>query len=225
MLITSTTYGAYTVLTLFGTREGERLIGSPATWTWRTWLGLPSIPVALIMSRSRWADGVLPFAVVLIMRATNNNNMAYHHPWLPSPAMTVGMLPWIRYISSSAKRSKLVHFANDENRLFYNNLYLLAQHALSRKLLALRRNQQRQRGQHQQQQQQESTTEAMRILEQHGADVIGDRRWDERQRENRLAAEEEGEVNAMLRGRERGGLGVSVIGALLWPTISSIVGR
>lgn len=99
VLLTSTTYGAYTVMTLFGARQGERLIGRPAFWTWRTWLGLPAIPAALVLSRSRWADGVLPFAAMLILRATSANQQgAVQMTWPPSPAVTLGVLPWIRYV-------------------------------------------------------------------------------------------------------------------------------
>ncbi|KAI9491994.1 hypothetical protein BDB00DRAFT_830683 [Zychaea mexicana] len=223
MLITSTTYGAYTVLTLFGAREGERLIGSPVAWTWRTWLGLPSIPAALILSRSRWADGVLPFAAMLLLRATSTHpNSPVQVSWPPSPTVTVGALPWVR--------------------LLYNNLYLLAQHQLSRKLLHLRRGQQEQQPQtrrQQQQQQQNNTTATARQapnatqmyrdeLERHGAEILGDPTWDERRRRDQerddQTAEAEREADALLNIRERGDLGVTVIGALLWPTISSIVG-
>lgn len=105
VLLTSTTYGAYTVMTLFGARQGERLIGRPAFWTWRTWLGLPAIPAALVLSRSRWADGVLPFAAMLILRATSANQQgAVQMTWPPSPAVTLGVLPWIRYTSKNGKK-------------------------------------------------------------------------------------------------------------------------
>lgn len=95
ILITSTTYGAYTVLTLFGAKEGEKLIGNPANWTWRTWIGLPSIPVALVMARSRWADHVLPAATLLLLRLTGIT-FPLKITWPPSPAVMFGLLPWIR---------------------------------------------------------------------------------------------------------------------------------
>ena len=70
-------------------------------------------------------------------------------------------------------------------------------------------------------------------LERHGAEILGDPTWDERRRRGQQehqqqldeqAAEAE-EENALLNNRDRSDLGVTVIGALLWPTISSIVGR
>ncbi|KAI7887094.1 hypothetical protein K492DRAFT_31503 [Lichtheimia hyalospora FSU 10163] len=210
VLLTSTTYGAYTVMTLFGARQGERLIGRPAFWTWRTWLGLPAIPAALVLSRSRWADGVLPFAAMLILRATSANQQgAVQMTWPPSPAVTLGVLPWIR--------------------LLYNNLYLLAQHHLSRKLLHLRNRQtsQQQRRTQQQQQQPAAGTDPTatfrQVLEQNGVDILADPVWEGRrhQREEENRQEQE---NALMEVRESNDLGVTVIGALLWPTISSIVG-
>jgi hypothetical protein len=95
MLITSTTFGAYTILTLFGTKEGERLIGNPAYWTWRTWGGLPAIPVALIASRLKWADNVLPAAALLLLRMTGIS-YPLKITWPPSPAVMFGLLPWVR---------------------------------------------------------------------------------------------------------------------------------
>lgn len=95
VLISSTTYGAYAVLTLFGPKQGERLLGQPGVWTWKTWVGLPMIPVVLIASRSRWADGILPFVAVLMVRASGGPQQM-RISWPPSPAVTVGFLPWFR---------------------------------------------------------------------------------------------------------------------------------
>jgi hypothetical protein len=95
MLITSTTFGAYTVLTMFGTKQGEKLIGNPAFWTWRTWLGLPAIPVALIASRLKWADNALPAAALLLLRLTGVS-YPLKITWPPSPAVMFGLLPWVR---------------------------------------------------------------------------------------------------------------------------------
>jgi rubredoxin len=96
VLISSTTYGAYAILTLFGPSHGERLLGRPGLWTWKTWIGLPMIPVVLIASRSRWADGILPFVAVLMVRASGGPQQM-RITWPPSPAVTVGFLPWFRY--------------------------------------------------------------------------------------------------------------------------------
>ncbi|KAI9256193.1 hypothetical protein BY458DRAFT_519634 [Sporodiniella umbellata] len=94
VLITCTTFGAYTVMVMLGQREGERLIGNPNFWTWRTWIGLPLIPVLLISTRTRWANLVLPLATASYLRA------AYERPhfrWLPT-AFTYGIMPWFWYV-------------------------------------------------------------------------------------------------------------------------------
>lgn len=95
LLITSTTFGAYTVLTLFGTKQGEKLIGNPAFWTWKTWIGLPCIPLVLIASRLKWADNALPAAALLLLRLTGVS-YPLKVTWPPSPAVLFGLLPWVR---------------------------------------------------------------------------------------------------------------------------------
>ncbi|ORZ01132.1 hypothetical protein BCR43DRAFT_486429 [Syncephalastrum racemosum] len=199
MLITSTTYGAYTVMTILGARESERLIGAPVTWTWRTWFGLPSIPVALIMSRHRWADGILPFAAVLLIRASKTGwaggrGQPMQMTWPPSPAVTLSILPWIR--------------------LLYNNLYLLTQHHLTRKLVRYQRPEQRQpRVEGRPQPRHRTTEERLR------ADILGE---DDGQNEDQRVEREVGGLMGGSRGRQD--LGVTIMGALLWPTVSSMVG-
>ncbi|KAF7725830.1 hypothetical protein EC973_009254 [Apophysomyces ossiformis] len=190
VLITSTTYGAFSVLTFFGAKDGERLIGRPASWTWRTWISLPLIPAALITSRSRWADGALPFASVVILRLTGRSPS--HLPqltWPLSPEAALGLLPWIR--------------------LLYNNLYSLIQRYLSRRLLASDRHQNNipslQQGTASQNQVERDTTQAE-------ADDTEPGRQDNTRRRD---------MDVLHGGHH---LGISVIGALLWPTISSIIG-
>ncbi|KAG0165996.1 hypothetical protein DFQ30_007730, partial [Apophysomyces sp. BC1015] len=187
LLITSTTYGAYTVLTLFGDQVGERLLGNPSHWTWRTWVGLPAIPLALVASRLRWADGILPFAALLILRVTGYSTYPLRVSWPPSPAAVVGLLPWIR--------------------ILYNNLYALAQRQLSRKLLFRGSSQRR------------SSVTAL-VQEQQFAQQLGGENLQH-------IPEQPGPIRdtELLNSGEDSDLGVTVIGALLWPTISSLVGR
>lgn len=171
MLITSTTFGAYTVLTMFGTKEGERLIGNPAFWTWRTWLGLPAIPVALIASRLKWADNALPAAALLLLRLTGIK-YPLQITWPPSPAVMFGLLPWVR--------------------LLYNNIYAIIQRRLSRTLLM------------------RNDTQQQRLRRTLDIDNLNER-----------SNEQDTEV---LFGREGRDMSVTVIEALLWPSISSIIG-
>lgn len=97
LLITCTTYGAFSVLTLFGTRDGERLIGNPNQWTFKTWIGLPLIPVIVVSTKTRWGDAILPVAAMSVLRATGTTLQNIRFTWPISPALTIGILPWIRY--------------------------------------------------------------------------------------------------------------------------------
>ncbi|KAF9928245.1 hypothetical protein BGZ67_007085 [Mortierella alpina] len=96
VLITSTTYGAYAVLTVCGTEEGEKLLGSPSPWSWRVWTGLPLIPVILIFSRTKLIDSFMPLVPLLIV---GNEQLQVSFP--PSPALTLSVMPWIRMAYNS----------------------------------------------------------------------------------------------------------------------------
>lgn len=96
IVITCTTYGAYSIMIMFGQREGERLIGNPNSWTWRTWIGLPLIPVALISTKTKWGDVILPIAAASFLRATHYRLQMDCFRWHISPAtLTFGVIPWI----------------------------------------------------------------------------------------------------------------------------------
>lgn len=114
-------------------------------------------------------------------------------------------------------------------RLLYNNLYLLAQHHLSRKLLHLRNRQTSPQRRTQQQQQPAAGTDPSaafrQVLEQNGVDILADPVWEGRRQHQREEETRQEQENALMEVREASDLGVTVIGALLWPTISSIVGR
>ncbi|KAJ9067590.1 hypothetical protein DSO57_1037520 [Entomophthora muscae] len=97
VLVTSTTYGAYAVLTVCGLEEGEHILGSPNPWTWRVWVGLPMIPWVLIMSRGTLLDTVMPLLPVLIL---GNDPIRLEMP--PSPRLIVSTLPWIRLFYNTA---------------------------------------------------------------------------------------------------------------------------
>ncbi|GJJ73210.1 hypothetical protein EMPS_05568 [Entomortierella parvispora] len=96
VLITSTTYGAYAVLTVCGTEEGEKLLGSPNPWGWRVWTGLPMIPMILIFSRTRILDSFMPLIPLLIV---GNEQLQVTFP--PSPALTLSVMPWVRMAYNS----------------------------------------------------------------------------------------------------------------------------
>ncbi|KAJ1961043.1 hypothetical protein IWQ62_004007 [Dispira parvispora] len=90
-LICMTTYGAFAVLTVCGAREGERLLGSPSPWSWRIWLGLPLIPVLLVGSRLSILDSALPLLPLFFGR---RDDLVLTVP--PNPSTTLMLLPWVR---------------------------------------------------------------------------------------------------------------------------------
>lgn len=97
VLVTSTTYGAYAVLTVCGAEEGEKLLGSPQPWGWRVWLGLPMIPWALISSRTTYLDSFMPLLPILVL---GNDQIKLEMP--PSPKLIISVLPWVRLFYNSA---------------------------------------------------------------------------------------------------------------------------
>ncbi|KAJ3024104.1 hypothetical protein HKX48_006460, partial [Thoreauomyces humboldtii] len=90
--IVATTYGAFAVMTMCGADLGERIL-SEVNWGWRTWVGLPVIPVALVSARMTTADAALPLLPFLVL---GNEHIRLGFP--PSPALTVCILPWARLV-------------------------------------------------------------------------------------------------------------------------------
>ncbi|KAG1456378.1 hypothetical protein G6F56_006844 [Rhizopus delemar] len=168
VLITCTTFGAYTVMIMFGHKEGERLIGNPNGWTWKTWIGLPLIPVMLISTKTRWGNFILPFAAASFLRATHHQPQIDWFQWSPV-ALTYGVIPWFCVL--------------------YRNAYAYTQRYLTRTLSL---------------QETENTNQSSRR-----------RSGDISDRERHLELD-------MIQGR--GSTGLSLIGALLWPTFSSLMG-
>ncbi|KAJ3278577.1 hypothetical protein HK104_002207 [Borealophlyctis nickersoniae] len=90
--VVSTTFGAYAVMTVCGPDEGERLL-SEHNWGWRTWIGLPLIPIVLVCSRLSVADAVLPLLPFIVI---GNDRIRLTFP--PSPALTLCLLPCARFL-------------------------------------------------------------------------------------------------------------------------------
>lgn len=97
ILITSTTYGAYSVLTICGEEEGEKLLGSPGPWGWRVWFGLPMIPWTLIFSRCTFLDSFMPLVPLIV---AGGDPILLEMP--PSPRLVISVLPWARLFYNAA---------------------------------------------------------------------------------------------------------------------------
>ncbi|KAF9889110.1 hypothetical protein FE257_007599 [Aspergillus nanangensis] len=91
-------HGVYSMYFVFGTEEARQILEESADGSWNSGLnlGLPLIPLVLIFSRTRYAEGLLPAIPVLFF--------ATHHPgqepdldlWPPSAAMTFAALPYVK---------------------------------------------------------------------------------------------------------------------------------
>ncbi|KAI8824101.1 uncharacterized protein EV422DRAFT_518870 [Fimicolochytrium jonesii] len=101
--VVSTTYGAYAVMTMCGPDHGEQIL-SEANWGWRTWVGLPLIPLGLVFSRLSSADAALPLLPFLVL---GNDQIRLSFP--PSPALTICLMPWVR-LGYNAVWAKLLPF-------------------------------------------------------------------------------------------------------------------
>ncbi|KAI9792796.1 MAG: hypothetical protein M1816_001528 [Peltula sp. TS41687] len=67
------------------------------TWSWRVGLGLPLIPIILILSRTTLADSILPILpVIFFATQTGPRERLDLTHWPPSPAMTLAVLPYLR---------------------------------------------------------------------------------------------------------------------------------
>lgn len=92
-------HGVYSMYLVFGTEDARRIIEDSADGSWSPGLnlGLPLIPLALIFSRTRYAEGLLP-AIPVLFFATHTP--AGHEPeidlWPPSAAMTFAALPYVK---------------------------------------------------------------------------------------------------------------------------------
>ncbi|KAL2827034.1 hypothetical protein BDW59DRAFT_144577 [Aspergillus cavernicola] len=96
-------HGVYSMYFVFGTDEAKHILEEAADGTWNSGLnlGLPLIPLVLIFSRTRYAEGLLP-AIPVLFFATHNPG---HEPnldiWPPSAAVTFAALPYIKSFYSA----------------------------------------------------------------------------------------------------------------------------
>ncbi|KAI9815322.1 MAG: hypothetical protein M1827_002802 [Pycnora praestabilis] len=70
---------------------------SAAGWSWRLGIGLPLIPLVLVMSRTTLADSVLPVLPILFFatQSSERERLDLSH-WPPSAAMSLAVLPYLR---------------------------------------------------------------------------------------------------------------------------------
>ena len=89
-------HGLSTIYTVFGVEDAQRILDDiPKLRAWKLFLGVPSIPVLLILARTRIADNLLP-VIPIVFLAAGHQTLADFDLWPPSAAMTIAALPYIR---------------------------------------------------------------------------------------------------------------------------------
>lgn len=89
--VINTTYGAFAIMTMCGSRLGTQILGG--NWSWRTWVGLPMIPFALISSRF---NATIPFLPILPFLVVKGEDIRLDR-WPLNPATIVTLLPWAKF--------------------------------------------------------------------------------------------------------------------------------
>lgn len=91
-------HGVYSMYFIFGTEEAKQILEESVEGQWNPGLnvGLPLIPLVLIFSRTRYAEGLLPAIPVLFFAAHNPGHEPDFELWPPTPAMTFAALPYIK---------------------------------------------------------------------------------------------------------------------------------
>lgn len=91
-------HGVYSMYFVFGTDEARHILEESVDGSWHPGLnlGLPLIPLVLIFSRTRYAEGLLPAVPVLFFATHQPGEQLDLEFWPPSPAMTFAALPYVK---------------------------------------------------------------------------------------------------------------------------------
>ena len=120
-------YGMSTIYMIFGSIEGNAILGRPALmdhggfevsipdarflfrlllpftsplggWSWRLGLGVPLIPVGLVLSRTKWGKIALPAISILFLADGDEQSWFRNATWPPDAAATFTLLPFVRTV-------------------------------------------------------------------------------------------------------------------------------
>lgn len=96
-------HGVYSMYFVFGTDEARHILEESIDGTWHPGLnlGLPLIPLVLIFSRTRYAEGLLPAVPVLFFATHQPGEQLDLDFWPPNPAMTFAALPYVKSFYSA----------------------------------------------------------------------------------------------------------------------------
>jgi hypothetical protein len=96
-------HGVYSLYFVFGPEEARHILEESVDGSWNSGLnlGLPLIPLVLIFSRTRYAEGLLPAIPVLFFATHNPGHDSDFDLWPPTAAMTFAALPYVKSFYSS----------------------------------------------------------------------------------------------------------------------------
>lgn len=91
-------HGVYSTYLIFGPDDAKLIIEDSIDGTWNPGLsmGLPLVPIVLIFSRTRYAEGLLPAIPVLFFAAHSPGHEPDFDLWPPTPAMAFAALPYVK---------------------------------------------------------------------------------------------------------------------------------
>jgi len=93
--ISSITYGFYAMVQLLGPEQADQLLWAEQ-WGWRLYVGLPMIPLGLILSRFEVFDVFLPVLPLIVLHP---RDIVFSWPLNPSTivALLPGVCPWLPF--------------------------------------------------------------------------------------------------------------------------------
>ncbi|PWY92524.1 RING finger domain protein [Aspergillus heteromorphus CBS 117.55] len=96
-------HGVYSMYFVFGTDEARQILEETADGPWNSGLnlGLPLIPMVLIFSRTRYAEGLLPAIPVMFFATHQPGQEVDLDLWPPSAAVTFAALPYVKSFYSA----------------------------------------------------------------------------------------------------------------------------
>ncbi|KAJ2159859.1 hypothetical protein GGF46_002698 [Coemansia sp. RSA 552] len=90
VVVACTAYGVYAVMTVYGPLEGQRILWSPGKWDYTKWLWLPTIPMALVLSRFQISAAYMPLSTLLMTMP-----QPLQLQWPAPPSLMLSALPTI----------------------------------------------------------------------------------------------------------------------------------
>lgn len=96
-------HGVYSMYFVFGAEEARQILeeGAEGAWNPELNVGLPFIPLMLVLCRSRYADGLLPAIPVLFFATNHPAQQPDLDLWPPNAAMTFAALPYVKSLYSA----------------------------------------------------------------------------------------------------------------------------